>query len=119
MCLEAFLGRHASTLRTIHFINCHLVGDQISLAKWAGETLNLDGIEIGLIPGTHVYCVQAQSSGIIEAIPVDTARIPENESVWLGGRQNFIVHKRLTGSLRNDGPPNRTSWWEKKGREQS
>jgi hypothetical protein len=60
-----------------------LVGDQTSLAKWAGKTLNLDGIEIGLIPGTHIYCLQAQLSGTIEAIPVDTTLIPENETVWL------------------------------------
>ena len=39
--LEDFLARHASTLSAIHFINCHLVGDQVSLAKWAGEVLNL------------------------------------------------------------------------------
>jgi hypothetical protein len=117
--LEEFLARHASTLRTIHFINCHLVGDQVSLAKWAGKALDLDGIEISLIPGTHVHCLQGQSDGTIEEIPVDTALIPENEPVWLAGRQNFIVRKPLAGSLRSDGPPNRTPWWEKRGRKQS
>jgi hypothetical protein len=116
--LEEFLTRHASTLRAIHFINCHLVGDQVSLAKWTGKALDLDGIEISLIHGTHVY-VQSQSDGTIEEIPVDTALIPENEPVWLAGRQNFIVRKPLTGSLRTDGPPNRTPWWEKRGRKQS
>jgi hypothetical protein len=97
--LEGFLARHASSLRAIHFINCHLVGDQVSLAKWAGKALNLDGIEIDLIPGTHVYCLEVQSGDSIKEIPVDTALIPENEPVWLAGRQNFIVRKRLTGSL--------------------
>jgi hypothetical protein len=117
--LEEFLVRHASTLRAIHFINCHLVGDQVSLAKWAGKALDLDGIEISLIPGTHVYYLQGQSDGTIEARPVDTALLPENEPVWLAGRQNFIVRRPFTGSLRNDDPPNRTPWWEKRGRKQS
>ena len=58
--LEEFLARHAFTLRAIHFINYHLVGDQVSLAKWAGKALELDGIEIRLIPGTHVYFLQGQ-----------------------------------------------------------
>jgi len=77
--LEEFLTRHASTLRAIRFINCHLVGDQVSLAKWAGKALDLDGIEISLIPGTHVYFLQGQMDGTIEEIPVDTALLPENE----------------------------------------
>ena len=117
--LEEFLARHASTLRAIHFINCHLVGDQVSLAKWASKALDLDGIEISLIPGTHIYYPQGQSDGTIEARPVDTALLPENEPVWLAGRQNFIVRRSFTGSLRNDDPPNRTPWWEKRGRKQS
>lgn len=119
MLLEEFLARHASTFRAIHFINCQLVGDQISLAKWADKTLDLDGIEISLIHGTHVYYLQGQSDGTIEEIPVDTALIPENGPVWLAGRQNFIVRKPLTGSLRSDRLPNRTPWWEKRGRKQS
>ena len=119
MLLEEFLARHASTLRAIHFLNCHLVGDQVSLAKWAGKALDLDGIEISLIHGTHVSYLEGQSDGTIEEIPVDTALIPENEPVWLAGRQNFIVRKPLTGSLRSDGPPNRTPWWEKRRRKQS
>jgi hypothetical protein len=67
---------------------------------------------------SHVYCLQGESDGTIEEIPVDTALIPENEPVWLAGRQNFIVRKRLAGRVQNDGSPNRTPWWEKKGREQ-
>ena len=117
--LEEFLARHASTLRAIHFISCHLAGDQVSLAKWAGKALDLDGIEISLIPGTHVYYLQGRSDGTIEAMPVDTALIPENEPVWLAGRQNFIVRKPLAGTLRSEGPPNSMHWWEKRRRNQS
>jgi hypothetical protein len=117
--LEEFLARHASTLRAIRFINCHLVGDQVSLAKWAGKALDLDGIEISLIPLTHVYYLQGRSEGTIEEMPVETALVPENEPVWLAGRQNFIVRKPPTGSLRSDGPLDRMPWWEKKRRKQS
>ena len=51
------------------------------MATWAGKALDLDGIEISLIPGTHVYYLQGQSDGTIEKMPVDTALVPEKEPV--------------------------------------
>lgn len=117
--LEEFLARHASTFRAVHFIDCLVIGDRISLASWAGKALNLDGIEICLTSGMNAYGALGELDGTVEEVPVDKALIPENESAWLAGQPNFIVRGPLSGSLEGDGPTaDGVPWWEKNGRKQ-
>lgn len=44
--LEAFLSRHASSLRSVKLVDCRLLGDPLALARWAATHLTLEAIEI-------------------------------------------------------------------------
>lgn len=89
--LQAFLERHRSSLRFVHFLDCLSFGDQILLARWAGKNLDLSGIEIRSKGLGSISKLQAEK-GIVaseetEGLPLSRS----HENLWLGGRRNYIA----------------------------
>ena len=87
-----FLCRHASTLRFIHFHNCHIEGDQLALAKWAGKTLNPQGIDITYSEGVRFPNnddFHWDDRFETPDVEFDTALTPKHLDTWLDGRPNL------------------------------
>ena len=99
--LHDFLSRHAPTLRELRFIDCVVDSDAIAMAEWAGENLDLTGIELDNARATgkpRMTWWVAQNKGA----PRNYGVLDEgDEPIWLAGRNNMIVKEQWRERLVN------------------
>jgi hypothetical protein len=112
--LRIFLLKHASTLRDLHLLGCLCGDNEDELARWGGENLNLDSVELG---------------GFLSAVDIDSAN-PRNwtqvnsaqwrtmdpttsernlaylEALWIAGKLNVVERQQRVEIVPEPG------WWK-------
>lgn len=100
--LRPFLLEHSSTLRDLHLLGCLCGDNESDLARWGGENLRLDGVELS----GFLSAVGVQSANVHGWTQVDTAQwrdmesamsewgIANLEKLWLAGRPNVVERQQ-------------------------
>ena len=112
--LKVFLLKHAFTLRDLHLLGCLCGDDEDELARWGGENLNLDGVELG----GFLSAVDIASANPRNWTQVNSAQwqtmdptVSERnlaclEALWLVGRPNVVERQQRVEIVPGPG------WWK-------
>lgn len=112
--LRSFLLKHSSTLRDLHILGCLCGDDEVGLARWGGESLKLNGIELS----GSLSAVDVRSANLHDwtcLVPakwrdmkstVSERKTRYLEVLWLAGRSNNVKRQARVEIV--PGP----EWWK-------
>lgn len=112
--LRNFLLKHSTTLRDLHILGCLCGDDEDGLARWGGQNLRLNGIELS----GFLSAVDTRSANLRNWTRIDPAqwrkmeptvlerKIRYLEALWLAGRSNNVKRQMRVEIVPGPG------WWE-------
>jgi hypothetical protein len=112
--LRIFLLKHASTLRDLHLLGCLCGDNEDELARWGGENLNLDGVELGgFLSAVDVASANPRNWTQVNSIQwqsmkptVSERNLACLEALWLAGRPNVVERQQRVEIVPGPG------WWK-------
>jgi hypothetical protein len=113
--LRVFLLKHASTLRDLHLLGCLCGDDEDGLARWGGENLNLDGVELdGFLSAVDTVSANPRNWTQVDSVQwrsmdptVSGRNISVLEALWLAGRPNIVERQQKVEIIPGPG------WWKR------
>lgn len=112
--LKVFLLKHSSTLRDLHLLGCLCGDDEYELARWGGDNLDLDGIELsGFFSAVDMASANPQEwtqMNLLQWRSRDSTLSERTvaclETLWLAGRPNSVDRQQRVEII--PGP----EWWK-------